>query len=808
MATRTVSVRLSLEAHAYLRQARDVQRATRDIRDEAQRLQEAGAAMSRGGFSTMLAGVPGVASAAAAGLGLLPAAALSGFAAMTTLMAATNGVGEALSAVADDDAALLVKALDGLTEEAQAFVREFQRVGPALGAVGDASQSALFSQLEGDLTRLTSVYIPTLLRQMPQLAAATARVGTDFTAWATAPKTVSQVSGQLRLAVDVVDDLSRLLRSGAGAMLDLADAGKDFTRDTVDGLADGAEAFERWVGTARSTGQLNQIFDNGGRILQRLGEIAGRAGLLLADIVDNPALVDGAEALFDVLHIGLDVVHGLLLAFEALPTGVQSAVVTFAVFGGAALMVTGRVIMLKGALDAMKVSAVQAGTAAKGVAAMFGGPWGLALTAAATAVTVLAMSEADARQRVQALAESLDQQTGAVTENTRAVIAAELQGRGLLKHFADLGVGSDVVVDAILGNAAAMNTLNDALLRNQTEVTHIGPAYAQQGKSTKEVRDFLAEYGVELDEATAGNALQRQAVQGSTNAIRGQISAVKALGEELRAQTDPAFALLKAQKDLKAAQAGYNEAVREHGRNSPEAKAASLALAEASVTLAGAVSTASEKFNGQLTPQLYAALRAAGLTEKQIDDVEEAFMAAAKAGGEFAGTYTAKVHADTAQADAALQATIAKTLLLKDKSIRISASVYWTSSGDLHVPGGTLIRRWGGITEHAQTGLLRDAAIYSPVAAGARYAFAEPATGGEAFIPKYGDHDRNMAILSEAARWNRASVVPWENGGGGGGGNSYSTAYNIYPQQANFGVNELRAVQAARDAYDRVGRPR
>src|SRR5688572_25506400 len=106
------------------------------MREEARRLDSAGASMARGGLMAMLAGVPGVASAAAAGIGLLPAAALSGAAAISVLAVATNGVGDAFSAVADDDAAKLVESLSKLTTEAQDFVREYQRVKPALDAVG------------------------------------------------------------------------------------------------------------------------------------------------------------------------------------------------------------------------------------------------------------------------------------------------------------------------------------------------------------------------------------------------------------------------------------------------------------------------------------------------------------------------------------------------------------------------------------------------------------------------------------------------------------------------------------------------
>lgn len=65
--------------------------------------------------------------------------------------------------------------------------------------------------------------------------------------------------------------------------------------------------------------------------------------------------------------------------------------------------------------------------------------------------------------------------------------------------------------------------------------------------------------------------------------------------------------------------------------------------------------------------------------------------------------------------------------------------------------------RWGGVTVHAQTGLL-NASVYSTQNP-ARYAFAEPATGGEAFIPRRGNRARSLAILEEAASWYGAEVT-------------------------------------------------
>lgn len=73
-------------------------------------------------------------------------------------------------------------------------------------------------------------------------------------------------------------------------------------------------------------------------------------------------------------------------------------------------------------------------------------------------------------------------------------------------------------------------------------------------------------------------------------------------------------------------------------------------------------------------------------------------------------------------------------------------------------------QRWGGAYEHAAVGKLRVAAMYS-VANPGRYMIAEPSTGGEAFIPKHGNYGRSMDILSRAAGWYGAHVMP---AGGGG----------------------------------------
>ncbi|WP_371409733.1 hypothetical protein OG423_14100 [Micromonospora zamorensis] len=128
-----------------------------------------------------------------------------------------------------------------------------------------------------------------------------------------------------------------------------------------------------------------------------------------------------------------------------------------------------------------------------------------------------------------------------------------------------------------------------------------------------------------------------------------------------------------------------------------------------------------------------------------------------------------------------LKTVAGRIAAIKSKSVVISVhnKITTTRSEGRTVGIGDGIggRRWGGITEHAQWGVLREAQIASPQGP-ARYAWAEPATGGEAFVPRFGDPRRSLDILERAAGWYGATLqspgrlAPMPAGGAttGGGG--------------------------------------
>lgn len=126
-------------------------------------------------------------------------------------------------------------------------------------------------------------------------------------------------------------------------------------------------------------------------------------------------------------------------------------------------------------------------------------------------------------------------------------------------------------------------------------------------------------------------------------AIEQTNASAMSYADTIRAQTDPTFAMIKAQKDLKEAQGDYNKALRDHGKNSAEAQEALLELGQAAIQAQIAAQGVAGEFNGELTPSMRATLKAAGLTAAQIDQLEKQFRQAKSAGDAYAKTYRAKV---------------------------------------------------------------------------------------------------------------------------------------------------------------------
>jgi hypothetical protein len=134
-------------------------------------------------------------------------------------------------------------------------------------------------------------------------------------------------------------------------------------------------------------------------------------------------------------------------------------------------------------------------------------------------------------------------------------------------------------------------------------------------------------------------------IRDGTDAMTDFQKAIQEVNDELRAQADPVFALMDAIDDLAKGSKAYDEAVKEHGKNSREAKAALREQAGAALDLQEAVGQLGDDFDGNLTPAMRATLEAAGFTKTEMNRLEKQFREARKEAKDFDGTYRARVSA-------------------------------------------------------------------------------------------------------------------------------------------------------------------
>ncbi|WP_204032808.1 phage tail tape measure protein [Micromonospora qiuiae] len=366
------------------------------------------------------------------------------------------------------------------------------------------------------------------------------------------------------------DALLRL--AGAGDLvtrsLDTANRGWEDNTALVEEAARRYETTEARMQIARN--QLNDFaIDIGNTFLPAVGAAADLVGDLAGVLGDLPGPV---KTILAVLGLAA---AGLLL------------------FGGTALIVVPRIAQTKAALDQLAMAqgrlaaATVAATGALGkVGSFLAGPWGLVIAGAVTLMTTFAMSQAEARGRARELSDTLDEQSGAVTRDTRLWVANELSKRGAIDAANGLGISAADLTGAILGEADAIARVNAVLDQNKvTGSVVLDLGNKQTGQATK-LREAMRELGVDLDnarelhdqvaDAMAGQGKSvgdldpatRQLAAGlglTADAASDLTSEVDELDKALKALFDQVFGLEEAEDKATAAMKRMTEEAKKNG---------------------------------------------------------------------------------------------------------------------------------------------------------------------------------------------------------------------------------------------------
>lgn len=282
------------------------------------------------------------------------------------------------------------------------------------------------------------------------------------------------------------------------AMLRLAGSGDLLTES----LAGGNQAWEE------NTALMEEA-------ARRYGTTEAQMSIAKNQLVDMG--ISLGEILLPAINKLLDVGDGLFSFFQSMPAGLQQTIVWLGVaaaaitlIGGAALIAVPKIHALNVALGEMggkKASMAQ--KALGGVTGFLTGPWGIAIGAAVTVLGLFIAKQAETRAQTDELAGTLDQQTGAITENSRAWAAHELEEAGALKAAQTLGIEMSTMTDAVLGNAAAAAEVEAAYMAafNATEAfleAHDLETLADADESLQDEVDAL------LANAEAADILKRE----------------------------------------------------------------------------------------------------------------------------------------------------------------------------------------------------------------------------------------------------------------------------------------------------------
>ena len=183
-----------------------------------------------------------------------------------------------------------------------------------------------------------------------------------------------------------------------------------------------------------------------------------------------------------------------------------------------------------------------------------------------------AQQQADSNARVQALSDSLDKQTGAVTENSRAFLAKQMAENGAFDTARELGLSLDTVTDAALGNAEAMKVVTDTFDAYANSVSLVDPSY-------KNLIYTLQEYAKETEaakvrseqtkEALGGTSVAaddaRVSIEGTGNAAKLAAKDFETMASRLERLRNQALDARSAARDYEAAVDDLAEAVKANG---------------------------------------------------------------------------------------------------------------------------------------------------------------------------------------------------------------------------------------------------
>ncbi len=242
---------------------------------------------------------------------------------------------------------------------------------------------------------------------------------------------------------------------------------------------------------------------------------------------DSAMIQTGAPA-NDVLREMVQLLTGLVDWYGQLPAPVQTtalvvgiAAAAVTLFGGSLLVAVPRIAEFRLAVATLSTEMPRATSAVKSFTAFMGGPWGIVIAAATAVLGIFISKQLEGVEKANLYKGTLDEVTGAITEQTRAATAANLAAKGdwwsiygddsAADSAKKLKISLNDVTDAVYGNADAMKKIQD-----QYDTVYSGGA-GNADKRAQNAKDL----GLSATEYKNAVAILYDAVKSEQGAIAG-----------------------------------------------------------------------------------------------------------------------------------------------------------------------------------------------------------------------------------------------------------------------------------------------
>lgn len=245
--------------------------------------------------------------------------------------------------------------------------------------------------------------------------------------------------------------------------------------------------------------------------------------------------IDVGNVLIPAVAAVADVVGDMLRTWQDLPGPLRTATVVLAgaaaavgIFGGAALIAIPKIAAFQVAVAGLEAGALRRlGTGLIGLGRFMMGPWGLAMAAGVAVLGIFAAKHGDAAREVDALRATLDEQTGALTENSVEWATKRLSESDAVDAARTLGLNLGTVVDAMLGEADAIAAVNAAYAENY-EITlamaaagdPVTDSARDRAAATAQLTNLIGETNEIVDKGAQKWQLDQEVKAGSAVATR------------------------------------------------------------------------------------------------------------------------------------------------------------------------------------------------------------------------------------------------------------------------------------------------